>query len=88
LGKQHITSNDCSARVRRVQLTVFCVGIFVLFMIDAVIVLSHVMPKQAVFATTADLIVCAVLYMTYLNAMAFAMYPGFSPTDHVTASGK
>jgi len=56
---------------------VFCLGIFMLVFIDAIMVLSHVMPKEAAFATAADLIVWAALYAIYLTLMALAMYPGF-----------
>ena len=52
------------------------IGLSVLAVIDAVIMLTPVMPKGAAFATTADLIVWAALYSVYLTAMALALYPG------------
>jgi len=76
VGKRYISSNDCGAIIRLFQLAVFCIGILVLVVIDAVMVLTHVMPRGAAFATTGDLIVWAALYGTYVTAMAFAMYPG------------
>jgi hypothetical protein len=76
VGRRHIASNDCGPVVRRVQVVVLCLGIFVLVLIDAVMVLCHVMPKGAAFTTTTDLIVWMVLYAIYLAAMALAMYPG------------
>jgi len=76
VGKRYISSNNCGTIVRLFQLAVFCIGILVLVVIDAVMVLTHVMPRGAAFATTGDLIVWAALYGTYVAAMAFAMYPG------------
>jgi len=76
VGRRYIASNRCGALMRGLQVGVFCVGILLLVLIDAVIVLSHVMPKGAAFATAADCIVWAVLYSIYLTSMAIAMYPG------------
>jgi hypothetical protein len=76
-GRPHITSNNCHAVVKRCQVAAFCLGLFVLVLIDAVLVLSHLMPNGATVASTADLVIWASLYATYLTAMAFAMYPGF-----------
>jgi hypothetical protein len=75
-GRRLILLNNCGLILRRFQYGAFYVGIFLLVLIEAVIVLTHVMPKGALFAATEDLIVWAVLYSSYLTAMAVAMYPG------------
>lgn len=74
VGKRHINSNSCSRRVQILQLFVFCIGIFVLLFVDAIFVLSHIMPK-GVF-TVGDFRLGAVAGATYLTVMAIAMYPG------------
>lgn len=75
-GRRYIAANHCGPILRSLQIGVFCLGILVLFAVDAVMILTHVMPKGAMFATTDDLVVWAVLYAIYFTAMAFAMYPG------------
>ena len=57
-------------------MTVLCVGLLPLLLIDALMVLANVMPKGPAPATWQDWIVPAVLYAIYLSAMAIAMYPG------------
>jgi len=74
VGHRHIHENKCSTVFRVVQFGVFFLGIFPLVLIDAALVLVHVMPK-GVFATD-DYLVFAVLYGIYLSAMIVAMYPG------------
>lgn len=58
------------------QLVALCVAIFVLVMIDTLVLLAHVMPRGALFATGTDLVVWAMMISLYLTAMATAMYPG------------
>ena len=84
-GRRAIAANRCSATMRRFQITVFCVGISLLVLIEAVLALSHIMPQGAIFATTGDLIVWAVLVGLYLAAMVTAMYPGPSAERGRTA---
>ena len=79
VGRRQIARNRCGDWMRRFQLVVFCVGIVVLVLIDAVMVLIHVMPPGAVFATPGDRIVWACLYGIYMTSMAIAMYPGPHP---------
>jgi hypothetical protein len=76
IGKRQIDSNRCSVAVRKFQFCVFFVGILPLVLIDCVIVLSHLMPNGALFATSGDLLVWAVLAAIYLASMTVAMYPG------------
>ncbi|NQT13675.1 MAG: hypothetical protein HQ582_13060 [Planctomycetes bacterium] len=76
VGRRHIASNGFGPIVRGFQLAVFCVGLVMLVFIDAVMILSHVMPKGAAFATLTDCIIWAAIYFSYLMPMAVAMYPG------------
>jgi len=82
VGRRYIASNGFGPVMRGFQVGVFCLGLFVLVVIDAVMVLSHVMPKGEAFRTTADCIVWAALYATYLTSMAVAMYPGPHRPEH------
>jgi hypothetical protein len=76
VGRRHISSNHCSKGVRRFQLVGLGFGIFALFVIDAVVILAHVMPRGALFAHRSDVIVWCIFAGVYLAAMAAAMYPG------------
>jgi hypothetical protein len=76
IGKRHIDSNRCKPLTRRLQLAVLCIGSIVLLLIDSVMILTHVMPKGAAFATTGDVIVWSALYGIYVASMTIAMYPG------------
>jgi hypothetical protein len=78
-GRRQITSNHCAATMRHVQLGSFVVGILILTLIDAVLVLSHVMPQGALFADKTDRVVWAILFFVYLASMSIAMYPGVPP---------
>jgi len=75
-GKHHIASNRCSVAVRRFQFCVFCFAVFPLVLIDCFLVLSHLMPKGALFQADTDLVVWVILFAVYLTSMAVAMYPG------------
>jgi hypothetical protein len=75
VGRQYISTNNCRRATRRIQAAALSLGIFALFFLDAVMILSHVMPKGMHFDHT-DIIVLAVLGIAYLAAMTVAMYPG------------
>jgi hypothetical protein len=75
-GKHHIASNRCSVAFRRFQFCVFCFAIFPLVLIDCFLVLSHVMPKGALFEADTDWLIWVILFAIYLTLMAVAMYPG------------
>ena len=75
IGTRHIRSNCCAIAVRRIQFGVFFLGIFLLVGIDALLILSQVKPKGALFANRTDGVVWAILIFIYLTSMAFAMYP-------------
>jgi hypothetical protein len=77
-GRRQIASNRCAARLRHVQLCAFVLGILVLTLIDAVLILSHVMPQGALFADKTDRVVWTILFSVYLASMTIAMYPGAS----------
>ena len=75
-GRRQIASNNCGRKFRVVQFCAFCLGILVLTLVDAVLILSHVMPQGAVCADRSDVIVWTALISVYLMAMGIAMYPG------------
>jgi hypothetical protein len=62
--------------LRRVQFAFLCLGLLVLALIDCVLMLSHIMPNGAAWATRSDRIVWAILASFYLTSMTIAMYPG------------
>lgn len=76
VARRHIDANACSLLMRRLQLSAVCVAIFVLLMIDSLVILAHEMPRGAMVATPADMVIWALLIVIYLAAMTFAMYPG------------
>jgi hypothetical protein len=76
VGKRYIASNGCGVAFRCVQYCVFCVGILLLVFFDAVLILSRLMPKGALFAARSDVYVWAILFSLYLTSMAIALYPG------------
>lgn len=76
IGLRHIALNHCAITVRRFQYCVFCLGIFLLVCVDALLILSQDMPKGAMFVTRTDYVVFAILIFIYLTSMTFAMYPG------------
>ena len=75
-GQKRIWLNHCRPGMQRLQLAALCLGIFLLMFIDAVMILSHIMPKGAAFAANSDRIIWAVFYLTYVFSMAVAMFPG------------
>lgn len=76
IGIRHIAANHCAIAVRRLQYFVFCLGIFLLIGVDTLLILSHEMPKGAMFANTTDYLAFASLFSIYLASMTIAMYPG------------
>lgn len=77
IGCRHIDSNHCSPRFQKIQVWTLVFGVFLLVLIDAFLILSHVMPKQAV-NNPKDLMITATIIATYFLAMSVAMYPGRS----------
>jgi hypothetical protein len=75
-GKRQIALNYCSDRVRLFQFGVFFIGILPLALIDCFLILSHLMPKGALFAAGSDRIMWGILFGIYLMSMIVAMYPG------------
>ena len=75
-GKRHIQTNQCGTPLRCVQYCTLCIGILELFVIDALLILSHVMPKNQLPMTDTELLVWTILIAIYLMLMAVAMYPG------------
>jgi hypothetical protein len=81
-GKRQITTNRCSEAVRTFQFCVFVFGILPLVLVECFMVLSHLMPDGALFATKTDRMILAVLAAIYLACMVVAMYPGSETTEN------
>jgi hypothetical protein len=81
-GKRQIDSNRCSEAVRGIQSCTFVLGIMPLILVECFMVLSHLMPKGAVF-TKAELPVWAGIFIIYMMSMVVAMYPGPSESNRV-----
>jgi hypothetical protein len=75
-GHRHIMTNRCSAAARTFQLCVFGLGVLPLVLVDAFVVLAHVMPRGALLASEGDRLVLAGFLTVYLTMMTIAMYPG------------
>lgn len=73
-GRWHISTNGCGRRFRFIQFVALCFGIFVLVIVDAVIILTHNMPKGALGPT--DIKILAGVYSFNLACMILALYPG------------
>ncbi|MDC0937204.1 hypothetical protein OAS39_13045 [Pirellulales bacterium] len=76
VGVHAISLNSCTPHTRRIQMVAFVFGLAVLVLIDAVMILTYVMPDGAAFRTLADLVIWGMLFATYLGTMVLAMYPG------------
>jgi hypothetical protein len=89
VGCRHIDENNCGPIFQRVQVWLLLFGIFVLVFIDAMLMISHVMPRGALLATKEDQIAATIAVSLYLAPMIVAMYPGrakplpevFNPAD-------
>jgi len=73
-GCRHIDANNCSRAFQRVQVWALVLAVFILVFFDAIMILSHVMPKGAL--GRGDLVIFAVMLSVYFVPMAVAMYPG------------
>jgi hypothetical protein len=82
-GKRQIESNRCSEAVRGFQFFIFTLGILPLVLVDCFMILSHLMPEGALFATKTDLLVWTSFFVIYLTSMVVAMYPGPRGPDRV-----
>ena len=76
VGVWHISMNRCGRIVRSGQFVALCCAILVLALVDAVIILTNVMPKGAL--TRSDLVFLGYIYVFYLSCMIFALYPGLT----------
>jgi hypothetical protein len=77
-GCQHIDENNCGPTFQKVQVWSMVFGALVLVLIDAMLIVMHEMGARAFLATQGDRIVVGSMVLTYLIAMAVAMYPGRS----------
>jgi hypothetical protein len=88
-GRRCISNNNCQIVTRRFQMSALCIGILILVLIDAVMILAHIMPRGAAFATMADIVVWVVISSIYIVAMSIAMYPGScQPPDYVSIADR
>jgi hypothetical protein len=76
MGMKQILANNCDEEIRGFQFSMLLVGMFTLLFMDAGIIVSHMDNLEPVFATPVDRFMAGVIVLTYLTAMAFAMYPG------------
>jgi hypothetical protein len=79
-GTKRIRANHCSPGFQTLQLYVFGLGVLQLFVFDAVVILSHIMPAAAF--GPGDYLIFAALWGVYYLLMLFAMYPGREPVPH------
>ena len=89
IGRKYISTINCRIVIHRFQMVALYIGLFVLALLDAVMILIHIMPQGAAFATMTDVVVCVVLYSMYIAAMAIAMYPGTGhPFDRLSTKSR
>ena len=68
-GMELIRNNHCSKRFRIVQKAIFCIGILMLVMVDCVLILMHVMPKNPNGGNSDDLTLILSFFGFYLIIM-------------------
>lgn len=73
VGRKTILANHCPSVVQSVQIACLCLGILLLFFLDAFMILMHLMPAQGF---DEELHVFAMLVTAYFSLMALAMFPG------------
>ena len=75
-GVWYINTNRFGRVLRSIQFVALGCAILFYAVVDAVVILTHVMPKGAL--TDADLRILFYVYAFYLTCMGLALYPGFS----------
>lgn len=75
VGQRLIGCNLCGKQVRYVQFAALSLGLVLLALIDCVIVLMYLMPRDA-FGQPADWGILLALWCFYFVFMAAALYPG------------
>lgn len=81
LGLKAIDSNQVRPFFRGCQLFVFTCGVLVLLFLETFVVTLHFLPPVAP-SPIQMISVMAVMYLIYLAAMTFAMFPGWpEPVD-------
>ena len=76
IGGRQIATNLCGSAMRTLQFVTFVLGILLLGSMESFMVLTHVMPPQALFASKTDCLIWGMLFSIYFVLMAIAMYPG------------
>ena len=85
MGSKYIFSNHCSRSFRKLQVVLFCLGIFLLLLIDSLMILSTILPKmpQGHPVHFREMILIAGAFSVYLLLMFIAMYPGRADIDTI-----
>ena len=73
VGRKTIRANHCPPLVQSVQIACLCLGILLLFFLDAFMILMHLMPAQGF---GEEWHIFAMLFTAYFSLMALAMFPG------------
>lgn len=85
MGSQYIYSNHCSRSFRRLQVVLFCLGIFLLLLIDVLLILSTILPKMPPGHPVhfKEMVLFTGVFAVYLLLMIIAMYPGPADIDTI-----
>lgn len=75
-GIRQITATCGAGILRNIKQIAFGIGLLLLTLIDCVLILSHIMPRGALFAAKEDCLMWAALFSIYFASMAFAFFPG------------
>lgn len=74
IGLRHIETNDCSCIVRRIQKCWLFVGLLALLLVDAFMILTWNIPRNAL--SIQDYITTFCIYLVYVLCLAVSTYPG------------
>jgi hypothetical protein len=83
-GFRYIGANYCGRGLRIVQGTVFTLAIFLMVFVDCIGMLMHAIngaPPMRSLELRVAFIVFGSIFLAYLAAMTFAMYPGKPPGE-------
>lgn len=81
IGSAHIAVNRVGPTLRAAQYCVFNVAIFWLCLLECFVIIVNVVDAPAGSAEAAeDWLIVSVMYLPYLLAMSFVMFPGRTET--------
>jgi len=84
IGLRHIETNGCSRIVRRIQKCWLFVGLLALLLVDAFMILTWNIPRNAL--SVQDYITTFYIYLVYVLCLAVSTYPGryrFIPEENL-----